>query len=568
MKQISLLLFFIFPLCCIAQETVFYNAKIFTADPQKPFAEAIAINGKIITAVGNYKEVKAKAGANAKWIDLNGGFLMPGFIDSHTHPIYGGHELTKASFKKSLSNTDELLAYAKEQLTKRVGMTGDVLVIYGLDLSAWQLLDEINRVFNSAEFKAQPIMLNGMDGHTAWGNKVMMSRAGLNKSFIDQLKQDQKIYYGVNKDGEPSGFVSEEAVNKLQSSLIVETDYSRAAEKAMEYNNRYGITAWLDPSVFSLNALSSLTLNSINWYRYLIDNGKLTAHIAAAIVVDANANPKTTIDSVKALQKKYNTENFSIIGLKIFADGVIEHPTHTAALSIPYINTQSKGVLLFEPKNFARLATMADKENLLVHVHAIGDLAVTETLNGFEQARKTNKNFRIPHTITHLQIVQPADFDRFAQLNVLASVQLLWAFGDFTTIDIVKPYIDPFLYKWQYPARSLLQAGATICGASDWPVSSANPFEAIYNAETRKGPLGVLDSTQRMPRIAMLYAYTSEAAKALMLEKKIGSLQAGKIADMILLDRDVLAVTPEAMNDTRVLWTMFEGKKVFEALKK
>jgi predicted amidohydrolase YtcJ len=119
----------------------------------------------------------------------------------------------------------------------------------------------------------------------------------------------------------------------------------------------------------------------------------------------------------------------------------------------------------------------------------------------------------------------------------------------------------------QYPVRSLLQAGATICGASDWPVTTANPFEAMYHAETRKGPLGVLDSTQCMPRMAMLYAYTSEAAKALILEKKIGSLQTGKLADIILLDRDILTVTPEAMNDTRVLWTMFEGKKVYEAAK-
>ena len=111
----------------------------------------------------------------------------------------------------------------------------------------------------------------------------------------------------------------------------------------------------------------------------------------------------------------------------------------------------------------------------------------------------------------------------------------------------------------------MLQAGATICGASDWPVSSANPFEAIYNAETRRGLLGVLDSTQCMPRMAMLYAYTSEATKVLMQEKYIGSLQAGKYADMILLDRDVLTVTAEAMKDTLVLWTLFEGKKVYDA---
>src|SRR6266545_1174899 len=195
MKQISLLLFFTFPLFCIAQETVFYNAKIFTADSQKPFAEAIAINGKIITAVGNYNAVKAKAGANAQWIDLKGGFLMPGFIDTHNHGIYGGRELTKANFNKYVSTVDELLAYVKEKVVNKEGMTGDVLVIYGIDLSAWKLLTEINNVFNSGEFETQPLILHGTDGHTAWSNRAMMARVGLSKTFIDQLKPDEKIYY-------------------------------------------------------------------------------------------------------------------------------------------------------------------------------------------------------------------------------------------------------------------------------------------------------------------------------------------------------------------------------------
>ena len=286
------------------------------------------------------------------------------------------------------------------------------------------------------------------------------------------------------------------------------------------------------------------------------------------LLANADAAAQPQIDKAKALQKKYNGVDFSIIGFKVFADGVIEYPTQTAAVSIAYTGTQSEGALLFNPKNFAHFAIAADKNNLLVHVHAIGDRAVTETLNGFEAMRKANQNYAIPHTITHLQIVKPSDFTRFKQLNVLMSFQLFWALADTTTIDIVKPYIDPSLYQWQYPVRSMLHAGVIITGASDWPVTTANPFEAIYHAETRKGSMGVLDSSQCMPRLAMLYAYTSEAAKALRMEKKIGSLQAGKFADMVLLDRDVLTVTPEAMNDTRILWTMFEGKKVYEAVKK
>ena len=561
MKYLIQLLLLAFPFVLQAQVKVYFNAKIFTGNSKKPYAEAVATNGKYILAVGSNEAVKQKAGSKAEFIDMNGGFLMPGFVDSHNHGIKGGKSLTKANLQDELLNIDQIKSYALNELKTKQGMTGDVLVIYGLNISTWEKLEELSLVFNKGEFKNQPLVLRGSDGHTAWCNQPMLERAKIDKNFIKTLKEDEKHNFTLNKQGEPSGFITEGGFKKIQSALIVETDFSKAAEKTMEYNNQYGITAWLDPAVTSFNHTYQ---NNLDWYQYLIKNNKLTAHIASTIVVSSKNDPTSEIKKLRALQKQYNTSDFSIIGFKVFADGVIEHPTHTAAISIPYTNTTSKGDLMIDPKQFAKYAAAADKANLLVHVHAIGDRAVTETLNGFEYMRKMNKNLRIPHSITHLQIVQPSDFERFVKLNILASVQLLWAFGDVTTIDMVKPYIDPSLYKWQYPARSMLQKGVTICGASDWSVSTANPFEAIYHAETRKGPLGVLDCTECMPRLAMLYAYTSEAAKALMLEKKIGSLEVGKYADLISVDKDILTVSPESLKETKVLWTMFEGKKVFE----
>jgi predicted amidohydrolase YtcJ len=564
MKQFRLLIFLLLPVILSAQEKIFFNARIFTGNKSRPFAEAIAVNGKKIVAVGSFAEVKKSVSKKTELADCNGAFLMPGMVDSHNHGISGGRGLTKANTNDKNFNTAELLSYAREVLKTRQGMSGDILVVYGINISTWSLLEEIRQNFNAAEFLTQPVVLRGSDGHTAWANNAMMKRAGLDKKFIQSLPAAEKVFFGLLKDDEPNGFVSESGYQKIAKVLPVETDFSRAAEKTMEYNNALGITAWLDPAVMSL---SGSRINYLDWYRYLIKNKKLTAHIAACVVADADKDPQPQIDRVNAFQKKYTAENFSIIGFKIFGDGVIEHPTHTAALSLPYTGSDSKGVLMFSPEKFNRFAIAADKKNMLVHVHAIGDRAVTETLNGFEAVRNANKNSRLPHSITHLQIVQPSDFDRFKKLNVLASYQLLWAFGDVTTVDIVKPYIDPSLYKWQYPARSMFEAGALICGASDWPVSTANPFEAIYNAETRKGPLGVLDSTQCMPRIEMLYAYTINAARAMMAEKKIGSLEPGKSADIIMLDRDILSVAAEEMRDTKVIWTLFEGKKIYDAAK-
>ena len=144
-------------------------------------------------------------------------------------------------------------------------------------------------------------------------------------------------------------------------------------------------------------------------------------------------------------------------------------------------------------------------------------------------------------------------------------MQLLWAQGNSDAIEVVKPYIDPEIYRWQYPARSLLDAGATIAGASDWAVSSANVFEAMYYAETRKGDEGVLDASQRMPREAMLYAYTRNSARALKMLDHIGTIAPNKQADLVLVDRDVMTVVAEELKETKVLWTMFGGKTVYRA---
>ena len=247
----------------------------------------------------------------------------------------------------------------------------------------------------------------------------------------------------------------------------------------------------------------------------------------------------------------------------MFADGVLEYPSQTASLSKPYQNTGRPGDLLFDPARFAQLVTAADKQGLIVHVHAIGDRAVKESLNGIEAARRANGNSGLPHTLTHIQLADPEDFPRFKELGVIAALQLLWATAEPDTIELVKPYIDPELYRWQYPARSLLDAGATISGASDWFVSSPNVFWAIYEAETRKGVEGVLDSSQCMPREAMLFAYTRNSARAMNEQDKIGSLAPGMQADLVLVDRDILTVSPEEMRDSRVLWTMVGGNTVY-----
>jgi predicted amidohydrolase YtcJ len=542
-----------------ADEQLLYNAKIFTGDPDHPYANAVAIRDDKIVAVGDRSEVSEQVASSAQTIDLKGNFLMPGLIDSHCHAVDGGLDLISADIGENATSIEELTAFAAEAKTSGRGMKGDILVVSGLPLAYWSKNEELKAQFNAGPYATQPVLLEGMDGHTAWANKALLERAGINRQLIGSLDATGRGYYGFGADLEPNGFLVDAGVDKVNQ-VVPKPGQERmlaAGHAAVVYMHGLGITAWLDAAA-SAEILAT--------YRSLAESGELNSHVAALPVIEfKKGHPDEQL--AKALEWRDQFKNLpevKIVGIKVFADGVLEYPSHTAVLSKPYKDGRN-GELLFDPAEFAKIVVAADKQGMLVHVHAIGDQAVTEALNGMAAARKANGYSGLPHTITHLQLIRPQDIPRFHQLGVIASFQLYWASAMTDTLELVKPYIDPSLYQWQYPARSVLDAGGVIAGASDWPVSTANVFQAIYQAETRKGPAGVLDPSQRMPREAMLYAYTRNAARAMREQDRIGSIAPGKQADFALLDRDVLTVSPEEARDTKVLWTIVGGKTVYGA---
>jgi predicted amidohydrolase YtcJ len=536
---------------------ILFNAKVFTAEPGAPYADAVAIRGDKILAAGNLAEVEKAAVDSSKIerIDLHGKTLFPGFIDSHSHSIDGGINLISADASGKVRTVDELVKFVAASKTSGVAQNGDIVEVFGLPLEFWSRTDDLNANFSAGDYKEQPVFLQGMDGHTAWANHALLEHAGINAAFLKTLTADQRSYYGIGKDSEPNGFLVDAGMEKI-TPLIPKLSDARmlaAARAALQYNYSLGITAWLDPLA------SDSVLQS---YKQLADYGELTSEIAAFPQVFAK-NPAAELAAVQKTRETYKgISNLHITGIKVFADGVVEIPSQTANLTKPYKNTGRNGELLFDPAKFAELCVSADKQGLIIHVHALGDGAVKAALDGIAAARKANPGSNLPHTLTHEQFVDPADFPRFRELGVISALQLLWAEGGNETIELVKPYLDPEIYKSQYPARSLLNSGAIISGASDWPVSSANVFWGIYQAETRKGPEGILDASQDMPRIAMFYAYTRNSAHAMNLLDKIGSIAPGKRADLILLDRDVLTDSPEDMRDTKVLWTLVAGKTV------
>jgi predicted amidohydrolase YtcJ len=537
-----------------------FNGKVFTGVPERPYAEAVLLRGDKIVAVGNLAEVTQAAGNDVVRIDLQGRCLLPGLIDSHAHPMQGGITLVTADVSDGNIETVEALArFTAEAKKSGIGMFGDVLSVSGLPLAFWSRTDELNARFNGGEFAGVPMFLSGSDGHTGWANRVLLARAGVTKEYLAKLSADQRAYYGVEKNGEPNGFAVDAGLDKVQAAVPRPTRevLLAGAQAAVRYMHSLGITAWLD---------AEATDEVLSMYRMLGEHGELTAHVAAFPVVNPRNDPAKELENVQKIRQQYaGIVNLTLPGIKVFADGVVEYPSQTASLTRPYRNSGRAGDLLFDPARFAELATLADKQGLIVHVHALGDRAVKEALNGIAAARKANGNSGLPDALTHVQLADPEDFARFKELGVVAALQLLWATAEPDTIELMKPYVDPELYRWQYPARSLLDAGATISGASDWPVTGANVFWAIYQAETRKGPEGVLDETQRMPREAMLFAYTRNSARAMNQQKTIGSIAAGMQADLVLVDRDVLTVSPEEMRETKVLWTMLGGTTVYRA---
>ncbi|WP_265168074.1 amidohydrolase [Pseudomonas solani] len=552
-------------------DMVLFNGKVFTADKARPMVQAIAVeNGKVL-AVGSDAEIKALADASTQRIDLAGKALMPGLIDTHSHAIFGGLEMSTANMGDEQVSLEELEKRLRGWRDDGTARHGDTLNVAGMTSAYWAQADAMGQRFDQGEWAEVPIVFVGSDHHTAWANAAMRKRAGIDAKLVAALPEAERGTIGLGKDGEPNGFLVDAGWDRVAAVLppIDPALLLRAGENAVRTNNSLGITAWMDPAangapgepLFALKPTEK-SVGVLPVYKALAEKGELTAHVAALLVAHPKSRPADLETLEKVRQQFQGIDNLSLPGIKIFADGVLEYPAQSAALIDPYSNSHKQGELLIDPAHFGELVSAADARGWLVHIHAIGDRAVREALNGIEQARKDRQS-GVVHSITHLQLVNPKEFARFKPLKVIASMQLLWAAGDDYTLDMVKPYVSAFAFRYQYPAHSLLQQGATIAGASDWPVSSPNPWAAMAQAVTREGEKGVLNAEERLDRETMFYAYTLNAARTIGQEKSIGSLAAGKQADFIVLDRDVFKVDAKALAETQVLKTYFGGREIY-----
>lgn len=549
-----------------AVDLILHNAKVYTAEPGQPLQQAVAVEGQKIVAVGSDQAVLRLKANGTQVIDLGGKVLMPGMLDSHSHAIKGGLQLELANLAGEQLPLDELEKRLRQWRQDGKAVRGEFLSVGGVPGTYWDDIPALEQRFNHGEWAGQPILLAANDMHTGWANQAMLERAGIDAKTIAALPAEARNTIGQHPDGTPNGFLADASyypVTDLLPPLSHDT-LMTAGRMALDYNKQLGITGWMDPLANELPGadVNNDSLGVLPVYKALSERGELTAHVAALLMADSKARPADLDELDKVRQQFLGVENLTLPGIKVFADGVAEAPAQTAAMLEPYKNSGQNGELLLDPKHFGELVSAADARGWLVHVHAIGDRAVREALNGVEQARR-ERHSGIPHSITHLQMVNPKEYARFKGLDVIASMQLYWASADENNLDLVKPYVDAMAFMHTFPARSLLKNGATIAGASDWPITTPEPWKAIYQAISRKGPKGVLNAEEAIDRETMFQAYTLNAARTMRLEQQVGSLKVGKQADMIVLDRDVLTVEPEALRDTQVLQTWFAGKQIY-----
>jgi predicted amidohydrolase YtcJ len=528
------------------------GAPVYTADPARPWADAVAVRAGRVAAAGPERDLAELRGPSTRVLRLDGGLVLPGFQDAHVHTAAGGLELARCDLHEV-----EPAAYAAAVARYAADHPGDPWVLGG----GW-VMDAFgtggpHRSALDAVVADRPVLLESTDGHSAWVNGLALELAGITRATPDpprgRIERDAS--------GEPTG-VLHEAAKALVGDLAPEpgqAEWEAAIERGQAHLHRLGITAWQDAAVEP---------DMLAAYRAVAERGRLTGRAVAALRWEVEAGGAQLADLVER-RRTGTVGRLRASAVKVFSDGVFEN--RTAAMLEPYLDADGRptgnlGIAMLAADELARVATALDAEAFDVHVHAIGDRAVRDALDAFQAAAAANGRRDARHQIAHLQFVHPDDRPRFRRLGVVANAQPFWSCLDGYMRELTLPFLEPERAGWQYPWASLRRAGAVLAFGSDWTVSTANPLQEIEVAVRRVVP-GDPDGEPFLPdeRVdlpAALDAFTSGSAYALRLEAETGSVTPGKLADLAVLDRDPFDPAAGPIAGARVLATLVEGEPV------
>lgn len=550
-------------------EFVFKGGTVFTADPNNPRQTAAAVRGNSVVAIGTDNEVAGVIGSRTEVIDLSGRMLVPGFQDAHVHPPSAGLDRLRCDLS-DLHSRDEYLqrihdfaiSHSEAEWVLGSGWAIDVFP-GGTPLAA-----DLDAVIPD-----RPAFFSNRDNHGAWVNSKALELARIDRETSDppdgRIERDDQ--------GNPTGTIHEGAMLLVQSVIPPATFDERVKGSllAQEYLHSLGITAWQDAIIGNYATMP----DSFDTYLYLAERGELTARVVGSLWLERGRGEEQ-IAGLLERRARGRVGRFEATSVKIMQDGICEN--FTAAVLSPYLDgngarTDNCGISFFPPEDLNNIVTRLDAEGFQVHFHAIGERGVREGLDALEAARKANGANDNRHHMAHIQVVHPDDLPRFAQLDVTANAQPLWASNEPGMVELNVPFLGAERSTWQYPFASLVRSGARLAFGSDWPVSSPNPLWGMHVAVNRtvfEGyPYGANERAltdpllpeQRLDIETALTAYTRGSAFVNHLDDETGSIEEGKAADLAVLDQDLFAIDRSDIAKVGVLLTLVDGQPVFES---
>ena len=534
-----------------AADLVLTGGTVFTADAALTLAEAVAVTDGRIAWVGPAAEAAGHVGPATRVLELEGRTVLPAFQDAHCHPAEGGVELLKCVLHDA--HTREACL---ETIARYAAEHPELAWIEG---SGWSI-DSFERGTPSrgdldAILPDRPAFFQNRDGHGAWVNSRALELAGVTAETPDpsggRIERDAA--------GEPQGTLHEEAQD-LVWRLLPETtpeEWEAGILRAQAAFHALGITAWQDARIDGPVPLAA--------YRAVAERGELTMRVEGNLLWDRDRGGEQ-IDELLELRAAGSLGRLRIRGAKIFADGVLEN--FTGALLEPYVGTDNYGISMLSAEELEQAVVLLDSHGFQVHMHTIGDRAVRDALDALEAAERANGRRDSRHHLAHLQLVHPDDLPRFAELGVVANVSPLWACHSGYVDELTEPFIGPERSARMYPFGSLVRAGARLAFGSDWTVSTQRAAAPARGGgdESRAGDAGPRAAPARPRRSTSrtaLTAFTAGAAYVNFLEADTGTIEPAKLADLVVLDRDILDPGAGPLGDARVLLTLSEGEAVY-----
>jgi hypothetical protein len=519
------------------------NARVWTGDPRRPWADAIAVDGERITLVGTSAEVKKLAAPSTRVIDAGGMMVVPGFIDSHVHFITGGFGLSSVQLRDAKTPAEFIRRIKEYAATLPPGAW---ITEGNWDHEQWG--GELpRRDWIDSLTPDNPVWINRLDGHMSLANSAALRAAGVDAST-------EEVAGGTivrGPDRAPTGILKDNAtslVDRVVPDPPAEV-VDRAVDAAMSYVAGNGVT-----SVHNMGTFADLAA-----FERAHESGRMKTRIYAVVPLASWAQLRDTVKS-----RGRGDAWLHIGGLKGFVDGSLG--SHTAAMLQPFTDAPNDtGLFVNTPANLYEWTSGADKAGLQVIVHAIGDKAIRTQLDIYQRVEKEDGPRDRRFRIEHLQHIAPSDIPRVAPLGVIASMQPYHAIDDGRWAEKV---IGHERAKTTYAFRSLRDAKVRLAFGSDWFVAPATPIEGIYAAVTRrtlddKNPGGWIPE-QKISVEDALRAYTTNAAYAEFMEKEKGTLAKGMLADFVILDRDLTKIAPETIRDTKIVMTVVGGRPVYE----